>query len=216
VSADAIGLAAHRLVGLSWGDEATRRDYSRLLAPWDSEERAVLMAGEQSSCALVVAAVLLIAEVDGMVRGWRGKVACDPLREPRWQRYDSVAYLEQLARQRGVYRGAGRDLPDLRPGVWWRVGGQRGDEHVGLVVEGPDREGWLTCVEGGQQDPLNPRPGSKGCTRIALKRRKVTGSPGRWILADRPLGYTADATNLPCLTSGEKKGMPWATIGVKP
>jgi hypothetical protein len=108
-----------------------------------------------------------------------------------------------------------RDLPDLRPGVWWRVGGQRGDEHVGIVVEGPDREGWLTCVEGGQLDPLNPKPGAKGCTRIALKRRKVTGSPGRWILADRPLGYTADATNLPCLQTGERKGMPWEMIGAK-
>ena len=61
MSADAIGLAAHRLVDLSWGDPAKRVEYSRLLAPWDSEERAVQMASEQSSCALTVAAILLIA-----------------------------------------------------------------------------------------------------------------------------------------------------------
>jgi hypothetical protein len=213
MSADAVGLAAHRLVGLSWGDPATRREYSRLLAPWDSEERAVDMASAQSSCALAVMAALLIAEVDGMVRGWRGQIACDPLREPRWQRYDSVPYLEQLARQRGVYRGAGKDRPDLRPGTWWTVGSGKGDEHVEIVVgvEGDD----LICVGGGKVDPLNPRSGSKGCTRIALSRQRLTGGPGRWILSGRPLLYTADATSLPCLT-GERRGMPWETIGVKP
>ncbi len=214
MSADAIGLAAHRLVGLSWGDEATRRDYSRLLAPWDSEERAVLMASEQSSCALVVAAILLIAEVDGLVRGWRGKIACDPLREPRWQRYDSVAYLEQLARQRGVYKGAGKERPDLRPGTWWTVGSGKGDEHVEIVVEVDGED--IVCVGGGKLDPLNPRPGAKGCTRIALGRHRLTQAHGRWVLAGRPLLYTADATELPCLQVGERKGMPWAAIGVKP
>jgi len=214
MSADAICVAARRMVGLSWGDPATRREYSRLLAPWDSEERAVAMASEQSSCALTVAAVLLISEVDGMVRGWRGKVACDPLREPRWGHYDAVAYLEQLARQRGAYRGAGKEPPALYPGVWWRVGGARGDEHVGLVVEGPDADGWVLCVEGGKMDPKNPKPGAKGCTRIAFERRKVTGGPGRWILADRPLGYTADAGGLPTVPSGD--GMPWSAIGVRP
>lgn len=214
MSADAIGLAAHRLVDLSWGDPAKRVEYSRLLAPWDSEERAVEMASEQSSCALTVAAILLIAEVDGMVRGWRGRVACDPLREPRWQRYDGVAYLEQLARQRGVYRGAGRERPDLRPGCWWTVGSGKNDEHVGIVVEvdGDD----LACVEGGKVDPNNPRPGAKGCTRIALGRHRLTQAHGRWILSGRPLLYTADATELPCLQTGERKGMPWGLIGVKP
>lgn len=214
MSADSIGLAAHRLVGLSWGDLATRVEYSRLLAPWDSEERAVLMAGEQSSCALAVMAMLLIGEVDGMVRGWRGKVACDPLREPRWQKYDSVAYLEQLARQRGVYRGAGKERPDLRPGTWWTVSSGRGDEHVEMVVELDGED--VICVGGGKQDPLNPRPGSKGCTRIALGRHRPTRASGRWVLAGRPLLYTADATELPCLTSGERKGMPWSLIEVKP
>jgi hypothetical protein len=214
MSADSIGLAAHRLVGLSWGDLATRVEYSRLLAPWDSEERAVLMASEQSSCALAVMAILLIAEVDGMVRGWRGKVACDPLREPRWQRYDSVSYLEQLARQRGVYRGAGKGRPDLRPGTWWTVSSGRGDEHVEMVVELDGED--VICVGGGRLDPLNPRPGAKGCTRIALGRHRPTRANGRWMLSGRPLLYTADATNLLCLQAGEKKGMPWAAIGVKP
>lgn len=210
MSADAICVAARRMVGLSWGDPATRRECSRLLAPWDSEERAVQMASEQSNCALAVASALLIAEVDGMVRGWRGKVACDPLREPRWGHYDAVAYLEQLARQRGVYRGAGREPPALYPGVWWTVSSGKGDEHVGLVVGGNGDE--IECVEGGKMDPLNPRPGSKGCTRIALGRHRLTQASGRWILSGRPILYTADAGALP--TVGE--GMPWSTIGVRP
>ncbi len=214
MSADAVCVAARRLVGLSWGDPATRREYSRLLAPWDTEEHAVAMAGEQSSCALTVAAVLLIAEVDGMVRGWRGKVASDPLREPRWQRYDGVSYLEQLARQRGVYRGAGREPPALYPGVWWTVSSGRGDEHVGLVV-GVDGDGdEIECVEGGKMDPLNPRPGSKGCTRIALGRHRLTQASGRWILSGRPILYTADAGGLPTVPSGD--GMPWSALGVRP
>ena len=212
MSADAIWVAARRLVGLSWGDPATRREYSRLLAPWDSEERAEAMAGEQSSCALTVAAALLIAEVDGMVRGWRNLPACDPLRSPRWQRYDGVSYLEQLARQRGVYRGAGKSRPDLYPGVWWTVSSGRGDEHVGLVVEWPDAQGRVLCVEGGKLDPLNPHSGARACTRIAFERREVTQASGRWMMAGRPLLYTADAGALP--TVGE--GMPWSTIGVAP
>ena len=168
------------------------------------------MASEQSSCALTVAAALLIAEVDGMVRGWRGKVACDPLREPRWGQYDGVAYLEQLARQRGVYRGAGKARPDLYPGVWWTVSSGKGDEHVGLVVavEGES----LICVEGGQVDSGSPHQGAKACTRIAMPRRQLSQARGRWCLAGRPLLYTADAGALPTVVDG----MPWSAIGVTP
>lgn len=210
MSADAICVAARRLVDLSWGDPATRREYSRLLAPWDSEGQAIQMASEQSSCALTVAAILLIAEVDGMVRGWRGKTACDPLREPRWQRYDGVAYLEQLARQRRAHRPAGRDRPALYPGVWWTVSSGRGDEHVGLVVAVEGEE--VVCVEGGQVDPLSPHQGSKACTRIALRRHRLHHANGRWILSGRPVLYTADAGDLPTVPDG----MPWSLIGVQP
>jgi hypothetical protein len=141
-------------------------------------------------------------------------VACDPLRESRWQRYDSVAYLEQLARQRGVYKGAGKERPDLRPGTWWTVGSGKGDEHVEMVVEIAGED--VICVGGGKLAPRYPRPGAKGCTRVALGRHLLTQAHGRWILSGRPLIYTADATELPCLQVGERKGMPWATIGVKP
>jgi hypothetical protein len=210
MSADAICAAARRLIGLSWGEPATRREYSRLLAPWDPEPVAVQLARDQSSCALTVAAILLIAEVDGMVRGWRKRPVCDPLREPRAGHTDGVAYLEQLARQRSAYRRTGKDKPALYPGVWWTVGSGKGDEHVGLVVA---VEGEIAvCVEGGQVDPLSPNHGSKACTRIALTRRQPAHVNGRWCLAGRPLLYTADAGELP--TVGE--GMPWSLIEVTP
>lgn len=214
MSADAVCLAAHRLVGLSWGEPSTRREYSRLLAPWDPEPVAVQMAGEQSSCALAICAALLIAEVDGAVRGWRGQAAIDPLRAPRAGRYDSLPYLEQLARQRGLYTRVGEGAPDLRPGVWWLVDGARqGDEHVGLVVAGPDKNGWVTCVEGGQLDPLSPHQGAKACTRVAIRRHRPERQGGRWILSGRPLIYTADAGALATL---DGQGMPWERIGVTP
>jgi hypothetical protein len=224
MSTEAVLLAAHRLIdpypnGLSWGNPATRHDMSRMLAPWDSAARAEAMASEQSNCALAVAAALLIAEVDGTVPAWRGRKSIDPLREPRWGHYDSPAYLEQLAIARGLRRVCGQDPPDLRPGVYWRVGGGAalgGEAHVGMVLEGPDADGRIVCLEGGKRDQLNPRPGSKGCTRIERTVQRLSGRPGRWILAGRVLGYTADAGAMPCVASGERKGMPWKAIGVEP
>lgn len=216
MSTDAVVIAALRLKGLSWGDPATRREYARLLAPWDAEPVAVALAGEQSSCALTVMAALLIAEVDGTVERMgtrRGRV--DPLRVPRAGHYDSLPYLEQLAIERGARVAVGRDAPDLRPGVWFG-NGEGGGAHVGLVVEGPDPDGWITTVEGGQVDPLNPKPSPKNCTRIAIKRQRLAGSPGRWLLGGKVLRYTCDAGALPCVQTGERKGMPWELIGVKP
>ena len=45
--------------------------------------------------------------VDGLVRGFRSKPACDPLREPRVRRYDAVIYLGVLADQTGTRRAPG-------------------------------------------------------------------------------------------------------------
>lgn len=215
MSRDAICVAARRLAGLSWGDPKTRAEYSRLLAPWDSPERAEQMASCQSSCALTVMAALLIAEVDGLVRGWRSRLACDPLREPRWGQYDSITYLEHLALQRGLHRPAGRERPELWPGTYWRIGGSAelgGEAHVGLVVGPPDADGWFPTIEGGQLDIKNPRPSPKNCTSIERKRRRLEGGPGRWTLGGRVLGYTCDAGALPTCGSG----MPWELIGVEP
>lgn len=217
MSRDAVCLAARRLAGLSWGDPATRREYSRLLAPWDSPERAEQMASCQSSCALTVMAALLIAEVDGLVRGWRSRLACDPLREPRWGQYDSLPYLEALAQQRGLHRRSSQEPPVMAPGTYWRIGGAPalgGEAHVGLVVSEPDAEGWVDTVEGGQVDDLNPRTGAEKCTAILAKRRRLVGGPGHWHFEgdDRALIYTCDAGALPTTSSG----MPWDTIGVEP
>lgn len=215
MSRDAVCLAARRLVNLSWGDPKTRAEYSRLLAPWDSPERAEQMASCQSSCALTVMAALLIAEVDGLVRGWRSRLACDPLREPRWQQYDSLPYLEALAQQRGLHRRCSQETPEIHAGTYWRIGGGPalgGEAHVGLAVSEPDGDGWFETVEGGQLDPRSTRKGAEACTAIALKRRRLEGGPGRWLIGSRVLVYTCDAGALPTTSSG----MPWATIGVQP
>lgn len=120
MSKDAVCLGMRRLSGLSWGNPATRTEYSRLLAPWDQPDVAVQMASAQSSCALAICAALLIAEVDGLVRAWRGKVACDPLRERRQGRYDALMYLEQLG---GARAGAAPAAGDAQ-------GGDRGAENA--------------------------------------------------------------------------------------
>lgn len=215
MSTDAIVVAAERLVGLSWGDPACRTEYSRILAPWDPAPVAVQMASGQSSCGLVVCAILLIAEVDGLVRGWRGRTTCDPLRMPRSGQYDAVPYLETLAGQRSARRSVGHDAPRMAPGVWWLIGGSPalgGEAHVGMCVSEPDSDGWFATVEGGQVDPKNPRRGAEKCTAILRKKRRVSGVPGAWALDGRRLAYTCDAGALP--TVGE--GMPWAQIEVQP
>jgi hypothetical protein len=209
MSTQAILLAMNRLAGLSWGDPATRVEMSRLLAPWDPESVAVDMASGQSNCALSICAGLLIAEVDGLVRSWRGKPQCDPLREPRQGHYDAIMYLEELAAQRGLRQRVGLERPDLRPGVWYLIDHPA---HVEMVVSDVDEDGSYDVIAGGQTDPKNPRTGAAKCTAIARKRRRLGGGPGRWAVDGRTLLYTCDAGALP--TCGE--GMPWAQIGVTP
>lgn len=207
MSTDAVVLAANRLAGLSWGDRERRREYSLLLAPWDGEERAILMAGTQSSCALALMAAFLIAEIDGTVRRWRGKEICDPLREPRWGHYDSLPYLEHLAIQRGIRKKPNDTTPEFRPGVWFCIGGE---PHVGIVVSARDG-GWET-IEGGQPDPFNRRPSPQNCTRILRKVRRLSRRDRRWFVGERPLLYYADAGLLPCANSG----MPWSKLWITP
>lgn len=209
MSTDAILLAADRVCGPKgrrWSDPAQRDEYSLLLAPWDSPERAVQMAAAQSSCALAICAELLIAEVDGLVRGWRGKPACDPLREPRWERYDAIMYLETLALQRGLHR-TGR--PELRPGIIVQIGGDGlgGPAHV-LLVTGNEGQ----AIEGGAIDPGNPRPPPENCTAIRRTTRAIEGAGKRWTMGGRVVRWWCDAGALP--TCGE--GMPWERIGLKP
>lgn len=215
MSQDAIVLGMERLAGLSWGDPETRVEMRRLLAPWDTDAHAEEMASAQSNCAIAVCAALLIAEVDGLVRAWRGKPQCDPLRELRTGHYDAIMYLEHLALQRGIHRPAGRERPVLGPATWFRIGGSPelgGQAHVGMCVGEPDADGWAPTVEGGQEDPLNPRKGAEKCTAIRRKRRRITGGPGRWTIDGRVIAYTADAGTLPTCADG----MPWARIGIEP
>jgi hypothetical protein len=208
MSADGVCLAMRRLAGLSWGNPATRVEMGRLLAPWDSPARAEEMASGQSNCAVAVCGGLLIAEVSGLVRAWRGRT-CDPLREPRYGHYDAIMFLEHLAAQRGLRRAMGRDRPDIRPGVYYLVGGPA---HVEMVVSELGADGTYEVVAGGQPDPGNPRTGPANCTAILLKRRRLGGRPGAWTIDGRPLVYTCDAGALP--TCGE--GMPWSQIGIEP
>lgn len=209
MSTEAVVLAACRLDGLSWGDPSTRTEMSRLLAPWDTPAIAEDMASGQSNCALAICGELLIAEVDGRVRSWRGKAECDPLREPRHERYDAIMYLETLAIQRGLRRAVGKDKPDIRPGVWYLISGPA---HVEMAVSDVDAEGRYWVVKGGSPDALNPRTGAANCTAIVRAQRHLGGGPGRWTVDGRPLVYTADAGALP--TCG--RGMPWESIGVTP
>lgn len=210
MSADSICLGMRRLCDLSWGDAHTRTEYSRLLAPWDDRDVAIQMASGQSSCALAICAALLIAEVDGLVRAWRQKPACDPLREGRRGRYDAIMYLEHLAHQRGVHRRPGGEAPRLGPATMVAVDGPA---HVLLVVGGGDSEGRYETIEGGQSDPLNPRVGAENCTAIRRRQRRLDGGPGHWSLDGRKILYTADLSDLPTLPG---EGMPWSQIGVSP
>lgn len=209
MSTDAVILAFDSLVGLSYGDPETRERYSRLLAPWDDPAVAGQMASGQSSCAIALCAALLIAEVDGLVRGWRGRPACDPLREPRKGRYDAIMFLEHLARQRGLFASAsGRDPPEVRAGVVLQI---EGPEHVLMATGAPDAEGNFPSAEGGQSDPLNPRTGAKNCTAIRRRVRHLGGGPGCWTVDGRRVRYSFDAGALK--TCGE--GMPWDRLGFR-
>ena len=214
MSTDAVILAFDRLAGLSWGDPETREAYSRLLAPWDAPEVASQMASAQSGCAVALCAALLIAEVDGLVRGWRGRPACDPLREPRRGHYDAIMYLEHLARQRGLHQaGTWPEATPIGPGWIVQIGGDgSGEAHVLLATSAPDAEGLFASIEGGQLDPRSPNKGAAACTAITRRVRHLTGGAGRWAVDRRRVRWAADAGALPCC--GE--GMPWARIGVSP
>lgn len=172
--------ACRSLAGLSWGNPGTRAEMARRLAPHDPPDRAEQMASAQSNCALACCAALFECGVDGLVRAWRGKNACDPLREPRWKRYDGLMFLEQLARQRDAHRPIGRDRPDILAGSWLLIGGgsgQGGAAHIVCVVD-VEHDGTLVTVEGGKSDPGNPRTGAENCTRIAHDRRELYPWPG--------------------------------------
>lgn len=213
MSSDAIVLAFDSLVGLSYGDPATRERYSRTLAPWDPPGVADQMASGQSGCAVALCAALLIAEVDGLVKGWRGKLACDPLREPRQGHYDAIMYLETLALQRGLHQaGTWPDRPPFGPGWIVQIGGDgSGPEHVLLATSAPDENGQFTSVEGGQLDKLSKNKGAAACTAIARRVRRVGGGGGKWSVEGRRVRWAADAGALPCC--GE--GMPWERLGFR-
>ena len=185
--AQAFSDAARSLAGLSWSNPGTRDEYSRRLAPHDPLERAEQMASAQSSCALTCCAALFECGVDGLVRSWRGKLACDPLREPRWKQYDGLMFLEQLARQRSAHRPVGTDRPDIFAGSWVLIGGgaaQGGAAHIVCVVD-VEHDGTLVTVEGGKFDPGNPRSGAEACTRIAADRRELyQQADGSWWMRD--------------------------------
>lgn len=213
MSTDAVILAFDSLVGLSYGDPETREHYSLLLAPWDPPEVAGQMASGQSSCALALCAALLIAEVDGMVRGWRGRPACDPLREPRRGHYDAIMFLETLALQRGLHQaGTWRDSPPIGPGWIVQIGGDgSGPEHVLLATGAPDAAGRFPSVEGGKLDHLSKNTGAAACTAITRDVRTLGGGAGKWNVNGRRVRWAADAGALPCC--GE--GMPWHLLGFR-
>jgi len=178
--------AARGLAGLSWGNPATRAEMARRLAPKDRPDDALAMSAAQSNCAIACCAALYETGIDGLVRGFRGKPVCDPLREPRVRRYDAVIYLGVLADQTGTKRApcAGADL---LPGSWLLIGGgeaEGGPAHVVMVV-GVRDDGTLDTVEGGKLDPGNPRTGAEGCTAIKADRREVVAGPGgSWWVQD--------------------------------
>jgi|GEM_PF-5760706 len=178
--------AARSLAGLSWGNPATRAEMAQRLAPKDRPDDALAMSGAQSNCAIATCAALYETGVDGLVRGFRGKPACDPLREPRVRRYDAVIYLGVLADQTGTRRApcAGAEM---LPGSWALIGGSDADggpAHV-VMVTGVREDGTLDTVEGGKLDPGNPRPGAEGCTAIKTDHREIVpGKGGTWWLRD--------------------------------
>lgn len=165
------------------------------------------MACAQSCCAIAICAALLIAEVDGLVRGWRGKIACDPLREPRTGCYDAIMFLEHLARQRGLFASAsGRDPPEVRAGVVLQI---EGPEHVLMATGAPDAEGNFTTAEGGQSDPLNPAPAPRtarrsgaACASWAAARGAGRSTGGGCATPSTPVPCRAAARGCPGKGSG--------------
>lgn len=176
------------LAGKSWGDPSTREELARRLAPHDPPDRAEQMLSAQSNCAIVTCAALFEAGIDGMVRAWRGKIACDPLREPRWQRYDAIMYAQHLARQRGAWRTPQLgQRPELPAGSFALIGG--GPEHGGAahmlnVVDALD-DGTLSTIEGGKFDAGNPRKSPENCTAVEVDHRRIYEQPGgSWWIGD--------------------------------
>lgn len=175
------------LAGKSWGDPSTREELAHRLAPWDSPERAEEMLSAQSNCAIVVCAGLLEAGVDGLIRAWRGKLACDPLRESRWRQYDAIMYLQELARQRGAWQTPQLgQRPEIRAGSFALIGGPNGggaSHIVGVVGVRPD--GTIDTVEGGKFDARNPRKSPENCTAVERDRRRIYEVPGgSWWMGD--------------------------------
>lgn len=174
LTADVFCDAARSLAGLSWGNPAKRAEMAQRLAPKDRPDDALAMSAAQSNCAIATCAALYETGIDGLVRGFRGKPACDPLREPRVSRYDAVIYLGVLADQTGTRRApcAGAEM---LPGSWVLIGGgpaYGGGAHVVMVV-GVRADGTLDTVEGGKIDPGNPRTGAEKCTAILTDHREV-------------------------------------------
>lgn len=166
--------AARSLAGLSWGNPATRAEMAQRLAPKDRPDDALAMSSAQSNCAIACCAALYETGVDGLVRGFRGKPACDPLREPRVRQYDAVIYLGVLADQTGTRRApcAGAEM---LAGSWVLIGGSvanGGGAHV-VMVTGVRDDGTLDTVEGGKVDPGNPRTGAENCTAILADHREI-------------------------------------------
>lgn len=219
MSADACVLAFEAMANLSWGDPATRPTLVARLFPYDLPVHAEDMAGAQSNCATAACAALRIAEVDGFVRGWRKRAACDPLREPYAGHYDAIGYLGTLGQQRGCLRplrpGA---RPPIEAGDVLLIGGddglpreqwtRGGAAHV-LMVVGVDADGTLRTVEGGQADPGNPKPSPRNCTAIRRRTREVVERPGRgfWLRdagstgEGRRIAWVLAAGDLPCVPS---------------
>lgn len=204
--------AIRTYAGLSWGNPATREELARRLAPHDTLDRALQMAGAQSNCALVCAGALYEAGVDGLVRALntRGGRTCDPLREPRWGHYDGVSYLETLALQRSARCRPDGQRPAILPGSWVLIGGSAeagGTAHMVCVVDvRPD--GTLDTVEGGKSDPGNPHSGAENCTAVAADHRELYQQAESWWLRDagstgrgRRVGYWCWVGDLPLVAT---------------
>lgn len=182
--------ALRTFAGLSWASDK-RDEMARRLAPFDAPEQALHMAGRQSNCAIAVGAAIREAGFDGTVRNYYGKASWDPLRAPRWGRYDSVSYLETLALQnkakRPVVHHKG-ERPVILEGSWILIGGGAaygGQAHI-VGVDDVREDGVLLTIEGGKLDPANPRSGAEKCTAIAADTREIWWNPGAsaWYLRD--------------------------------
>lgn len=176
--------------GLSWASDK-RDEMARRLAPFDAPAQALYMAGRQSNCAIAVGSALREAGFDGTVRNYYGKASWDPLRAPRWGRYDSVSYLETLALQRKAKRPVVHhkgERPDIFAGSWILIGGSEaagGEAHV-VGVDDVREDGVLLTIEGGKLDPANPRTGAAKCTAIAADTREIYWNKAAhgWYLRD--------------------------------